>query len=204
MGIASTPLAGRATKADAYWYRCNFGACNAGFTEEVGKPPCCACWPWAECSARSSSPPPAYPHMLTLPPSSHRPLSAGGQRPCTAVRQHRCDAAAGGRCVCGGRLQWRGEARGGSGGGNQAAVSRGGCCMVYHPLAPAPAWPHAGPYLVTQTTPATLPPRRRRVLLRDGVQPGEGWTLAQYNDPGTAPPFRRNEVLIPLEGFSLW
>jgi hypothetical protein len=45
----------------------------------------------------------------------------------------------------------------------------------------------------------------RRMLQKDGLQlSGEGWLLAQYNDPGTAPPFRRNEVLIPLHNFQLW
>jgi hypothetical protein len=43
----------------------------------------------------------------------------------------------------------------------------------------------------------------RRALLADGLSPGEGWLLARYNDPGTLPPFRQNEVLISLEGFQL-
>lgn len=46
----------------------------------------------------------------------------------------------------------------------------------------------------------------RRALQRDGLEPapGQSWLLAQYNDPGTLPPFRRNEVLIPLQNFKLW
>ena len=43
----------------------------------------------------------------------------------------------------------------------------------------------------------------RRALLADGLSPGEGWLLARYNDPGTLPPFRQNEVLIPLTQFHL-
>lgn len=45
----------------------------------------------------------------------------------------------------------------------------------------------------------------------DGLIPGhdnDGCTrfiVAQYNDPSVSPPFRRNEVLIPIAaGFNLW
>ncbi|GLC36581.1 hypothetical protein PLESTF_001275600 [Pleodorina starrii] len=45
----------------------------------------------------------------------------------------------------------------------------------------------------------------RSSLERDGLQPAGGvWTLARYNDPSTPGPFRRNEVLLPLEGFDMW
>lgn len=46
----------------------------------------------------------------------------------------------------------------------------------------------------------------RQDLQKDGLQAseGQGGILAQYNDPGVAPPFRRNEVLIPLQNFSIW
>lgn len=38
------------------------------------------------------------------------------------------------------------------------------------------------------------------------VVPGGKWTLARYNDPSVPPPFRLNEVLVPLdeERFKLW
>lgn len=45
----------------------------------------------------------------------------------------------------------------------------------------------------------------RDALAADGVAAdGSEWVLARYNDPGTAPPFRRNEVLVPLQSFDLW
>lgn len=46
----------------------------------------------------------------------------------------------------------------------------------------------------------------RSSLARDGVRPrGLSWTLARYNDPSTPGPFRRNEVLLPLEDdFDIW
>ncbi len=41
----------------------------------------------------------------------------------------------------------------------------------------------------------------RSALLRDGLNPAPGYSLARYNEP-TVPPFlRRNEVLIQLPGF---
>ncbi|GBF94802.1 hypothetical protein Rsub_07974 [Raphidocelis subcapitata] len=39
----------------------------------------------------------------------------------------------------------------------------------------------------------------RGALLRDGLRPAEGWSLARFNDPSTPGPLRRNEVLIALE-----
>lgn len=36
-----------------------------------------------------------------------------------------------------------------------------------------------------------------------GLKPKAGFSLARYNDPSTPGPFRRNEVLIELEGFAL-
>ena len=45
--------------------------------------------------------------------------------------------------------------------------------------------------------------RLRGALLLDGLQPGEGYALARYNDPFTLPLFRRNEVLIALKEFEL-
>ncbi|KAG2497077.1 hypothetical protein HYH03_005072 [Edaphochlamys debaryana] len=46
----------------------------------------------------------------------------------------------------------------------------------------------------------------RDSLARDGVRAASpsGYTLARYNDPSTPGPFRRNEVLVPLEGFDIW
>ncbi|KAI8464718.1 MAG: SOUL-domain-containing protein [Monoraphidium minutum] len=46
----------------------------------------------------------------------------------------------------------------------------------------------------------------RDALLRDGLAPAAGWSLARYNDPGVPPARRRNEVLIRLEpgSFDLW
>lgn len=46
----------------------------------------------------------------------------------------------------------------------------------------------------------------RKHLMADGVevQLGGQWVLARYNDPGTPPPFRRNEVMLPLADFKLW
>ena len=41
--------------------------------------------------------------------------------------------------------------------------------------------------------------RLRAALLRDGLVPRPGFQLARYNDPGTPPWARRNEVLIDLE-----
>lgn len=42
-------------------------------------------------------------------------------------------------------------------------------------------------------------------MSRDGLEAaGPDWTLARYNDPRTLPPFRRNEVLVPLGDFDLW
>lgn len=35
------------------------------------------------------------------------------------------------------------------------------------------------------------------------ADPG-AWVLARYNDPSVKPRFRRNEVLMKLEGFDLW
>eukprot|EP00955_Chlamydomonas_euryale_P093386 364783-Chlamydomonas_euryale.AAC.7 len=42
----------------------------------------------------------------------------------------------------------------------------------------------------------------RDALLRDGLSPKRGYTLARYNDPTVPPAVRRNEVLIELEGFT--
>ena len=41
--------------------------------------------------------------------------------------------------------------------------------------------------------------RLRTALLRDGLSPRPGFQLARYNDPGTLPWARRNEVLIDLD-----
>jgi len=41
--------------------------------------------------------------------------------------------------------------------------------------------------------------RLRAALLRDGLQPRPGFALARYNDPGTPPWARRNEVLIDID-----
>lgn len=38
----------------------------------------------------------------------------------------------------------------------------------------------------------------------DGYAVGDGWLVARYNDPSTKPPFRRNEVLLPVTNFGLW
>ncbi len=43
----------------------------------------------------------------------------------------------------------------------------------------------------------------REGLLRDGHNACEGYELARYNDPSTPGPFRRNEILIQLEGFEM-
>lgn len=43
-----------------------------------------------------------------------------------------------------------------------------------------------------------------RILERDGLNPEKDkYILARYNDPGTLPPFRRNEVLVPLKNYTL-
>lgn len=42
----------------------------------------------------------------------------------------------------------------------------------------------------------------RAALLRDGLRPQRGFSLARYNDPSVPPPLRRNEVLIDLEAGS--
>jgi hypothetical protein len=43
------------------------------------------------------------------------------------------------------------------------------------------------------------------LMKADGLIPGSSSLLLRYNDPGTRGPFRRNEVLIPIEsGFDLW
>lgn len=45
----------------------------------------------------------------------------------------------------------------------------------------------------------------RQKMARDKIQAvSETWTLARYNDPSTKGPFRRNEVLVPVENFDLW
>jgi hypothetical protein len=41
----------------------------------------------------------------------------------------------------------------------------------------------------------------RTALLRDGLQPSAGYTLARYNEPLVPPFLRRNEVLIDLQDF---
>ena len=47
--------------------------------------------------------------------------------------------------------------------------------------------------------------RLRAALARDGLAAVEGeWALLRYNDPGTWPPLRLNEVLVPLARFDLW
>ena len=43
----------------------------------------------------------------------------------------------------------------------------------------------------------------RAALVRDGILAAPGYELARYNEPFVLPPFRRNEVLIRLEGFEL-
>ena len=45
---------------------------------------------------------------------------------------------------------------------------------------------------------------RRQLLAHGQVPAGDGWLLARYNDPSVLPPFRRNEVLIPVADFQLW
>jgi hypothetical protein len=48
----------------------------------------------------------------------------------------------------------------------------------------------------------------RRVAQLDGIPlvPGATWVLARYNDPGTPAPFRRNDVMFPVDEakFELW
>ena len=58
-------------------------------------------------------------------------------------------------------------------------------------------------WLLSQLTVRLLLPRRG-ALARDGLQAELGWTLARYNDPSVAPPFRRNEAMIELKDFELW
>lgn len=42
-------------------------------------------------------------------------------------------------------------------------------------------------------------------LAQDGYVADTGaWRVARYNDPGTKPAFRRNEVLVPVTNFDLW
>jgi hypothetical protein len=43
----------------------------------------------------------------------------------------------------------------------------------------------------------------RAAVAADGLNVGGDWVLARYNDPSVLPPFRRNEVLVPLAGFQL-
>ena len=43
----------------------------------------------------------------------------------------------------------------------------------------------------------------RRRLVADGEVAGPGFITARYNGPSEKPAFRRNEVLVPLEGFKL-
>ena len=43
----------------------------------------------------------------------------------------------------------------------------------------------------------------QRKLERDDLQFEKEWVLARYNDPGVLPPFRRNEILVPLKDFNL-
>ena len=45
--------------------------------------------------------------------------------------------------------------------------------------------------------------RLRAALVRDGLRPAEGYTLARYNDPSTPGFRRRNEVMIELPGYEL-
>lgn len=48
----------------------------------------------------------------------------------------------------------------------------------------------------------------RRIAQLDGIPlvPGATWVLARYNDPGTPAPFRRNDVMFPVDEskFELW
>ena len=45
----------------------------------------------------------------------------------------------------------------------------------------------------------------RQALRKDGVDIGsDEYLLARYNDPSTMAVQRRNEVLIPIDDFSLW
>ena len=41
----------------------------------------------------------------------------------------------------------------------------------------------------------------RGLLLLDGLNPEEGYTLARYNSPFEPPFIRRNEILIKLKAF---
>jgi len=43
----------------------------------------------------------------------------------------------------------------------------------------------------------------RRMLAADGYVAGDGFMTARYNDPSVQAAFRRNEVLVPVEGFKL-
>lgn len=47
--------------------------------------------------------------------------------------------------------------------------------------------------------------RLRRAMVSHSLKPkSDDYIVARYNDPGTKPVFRRNEVLIELEDFQLW
>lgn len=39
------------------------------------------------------------------------------------------------------------------------------------------------------------------MLIRDGLNPKPGYTLARYNEPTVLPAVRRNEVIIELQDF---
>ena len=42
-------------------------------------------------------------------------------------------------------------------------------------------------------------------LARDNVMlASDDWLLARYNDPSTKGPFRRNEVMVPVQDFDIW
>lgn len=57
-----------------------------------------------------------------------------------------------------------------------------------------------------EVTSAAVAEQLRLDVASDGLRfdSHSPWTLARYNDPGTPPPFRRNEVLLPLQDFKLW
>jgi len=46
----------------------------------------------------------------------------------------------------------------------------------------------------------------RQAVSAHGLKPktDSDYIVARYNDPGTKPIFRRNDVLIELESFELW